>query len=112
MAQTEHATGSQTAVIGTEHTLNPTTPDTTTGMFQVFVDLANMVAGDLVEIRIKRKVVSAGTIRQVLLAAKGGAQSDPGWASPALLLRHGWDVTLKQTAGTGRVFPWSIEKVA
>lgn len=112
MAQTEHATGSQTAVIGTEHTLNPTTPDTTTGMFQLFVDLGNMVAGDFVEIRLKRKVVSAGSLRQVIIGARAGAQSDPCWASPAFLLRHGWDMTLKQTAGTGRVFPWSIEKVA
>jgi hypothetical protein len=81
-------------------------------MFQVFVDTANMVAADVLEIRIKRKVISAGTIRQVVVSVLAGAQSDPCWVSEAILLRHGWDVTLKQTAGTGRVFPWSIEKVA
>ena len=112
MAISEHGTGTQTATINTEHTLNTTTPETTDGIYQLFVDTANMVAGDILELRIKEKVVSAGTIRQVLLATLAGAQSDPGWASPSLILLHGWDMTLKQTAGTGRSFPWSIRKVA
>lgn len=112
MAISEHGTGTQTATINTEHTLNTTTPETTDGIYQLFVDTANMVAGDVLEIRIKEKVVSAGTIRQVLMSTLAGVQSDPAWASPSLILLHGWDMTIKQTAGTGRAFPWSIRKVA
>lgn len=112
MAISEHATGSQTAVISTEHTLNGTTPETTDGIFQIFVDVANMVAGDILELRIKEKARTGDTQRQVLVATLAGAQSDPLWVSPSLILMNGWDVTLKQTAGTGRAFPWSIRKVA
>lgn len=112
MSISEHATGSQTAVISTEHTLNGTTPETTDGIFQVFVDVANMVAGDILELRIKEKARTGDTQRQVLVATLAGAQSDPLWVSPSLILMNGWDVTLKQTAGTGRAFPWSIRKVA
>ena len=112
MAISEHATGSQTATISTEHTLNSTSPETTDGVYQLFIDLANMVAGDVLEIRIKEKCRTGDTIRQLLLATLAGAQSDPRWASPSFVLMNGWDMTIKQTAGTGRAFPWSIRKVA
>lgn len=112
MAISEHASGSQTATISTEHVLNSTTPETTDGIFQVFVDTANMVAGDVLELRVKEKCRTGDTIRQVFLSTLAGVQSDPLWVSPSLILLHGWDVTLKQTAGTGRAYPWSIRKVA
>ena len=112
MAISEAYSGSQTATISTEHTLNTSTPETTDGIYQVWVDTANMVAGDIVELRVKEKVISSGTIRQVMVTTLSGAQSDIAWVSPSLILLHGWDVTLKQTAGTGRVFPWSIRKIA
>jgi hypothetical protein len=41
-----------------------------------------------------------------------GVQSDPLWVSPSFVLMNGWDMTLRQTAGTGRAYPWSIRKVA
>lgn len=112
MAISEHASGSQTAVIGTEHVLNTTTPETTDGVFQMFVDVANMVAGDVLELRVKEKCRTGDTIRQILISTMAGVQSDPLWVSPSFVLLHGWDFTLKQTAGTGRAFPWSIRKVA
>ena len=112
MAISEHATGSQTATISTEHTLNSTSPETTDGVYQLFIDVANMVAGDVLEIRIKEKCRTGDTIRQLLLSTLAGAQSDPLWASPAFVLLNGWDMTIKQTAGTGRAFPWSIRKIA
>ena len=112
MAISEHTTGSQTATISTEHTLNGTTPETTDGIYQLFIDVANMVAGDALEIRIKEKARTGDTQRQLLLATLAGAQSDQLWASPSLILMNGWDMTIKQTAGTGRAFPWSIRKVA
>ena len=112
MAISEHATGSQTATINTEHTLNGTTPETTDGVYQLFIDCAAMAAGDITEIRIKEKARSADTQRQILVATLAGAQSDPLWVSPSFVLMNGWDMTLKQTAGTGRAYPWSIRKVA
>lgn len=112
MAISEHTSGSQTAVISTEHVLNGTSPETTDGVFQVVVDLNNMVAGDILELRIKEKARSGDTQRLAWYATYAHAQAQPLAVSPTLILLHGWDVTLKQVAGTGRAYPWSIRKVA
>jgi hypothetical protein len=114
MAIAELYTGTQTATINTEHVLNSPTPNTTDGIFQLFVDVNAMVAGDTLELRIKEKVVSAGSVRTIFVATLVGAQGadSHGWVSPSMILLHGWDMTLKQTTGTGRAFPWSIRQVA
>lgn len=85
--------------------------DTTDGVFQVFLDLSDMVAGDQLQITIYEKVGAASTQRAVYTAILTGAQSDPVWVSPSLILMHGWDVTLKALAGTITV-DWSIRQVA
>ena len=107
---TEHVAGSQTAVISTEHVLNTTTPETTDGAFQLVVDVANMVNGDTLTLRIKEKARSGDTQRTLWTASYRNAQARPLTASPPIILLHGWDMTLEQTAGTGRAFPWSIRK--
>jgi hypothetical protein len=114
MAITEHVTGSQTATINTEHTLNTTTPETTDGIYQVFIDIDAMALGDITEIRVKEKARTGDTQRTCLKAvlAHDPSADDNLWVSPALVLMNGWDVTLKQTAGTGRAYPWSIRKIA
>ena len=114
MAISEAYSGTQTATINTEHVLNTSTPETTDGIYQLFVDLNAMAAGDTLELRIKEKVISSGTIRTIFVATLVGAQGadSAAWVSPSMILLHGWDMTLKQTAGTGRAFPWSIRKVA
>jgi hypothetical protein len=108
MALGEKESGSQTATIGTEHTLNATTPETTDGVFQLVVEINAMAKGDSLELRIKEKCRSGDTQRLVWLMTFEGVQDEPLVFSPALILLHGWDMTLKQTAGTGRAFPWSI----
>lgn len=114
MAISEHTSGSQTASIGTEHILNGTTPETTDGVFQFVVDINAMAAGDALELRLKEKCRSGDTQRTIFSSYFVGAPSAEGalWVSPSFLLLHGWDFTIKQTAGTGRAFPWSIRKVA
>lgn len=84
---------------------------TADGVYQVFLDLNDMVAGDLLQIRVYEKVGSASTARIALEAIIGGAQAVPVWVSPSLILLHGWDVTLDALAGTITV-DWSIRKVA
>lgn len=107
---TEHAAGSQAAVIDTEHVLNTTSPETTDGAFQFLIDLSVLAAGDIVEIRIKEKVQSTSTQRLVWMGTYAHAQSEPIAASPPIILLHGWDITLTQTDGTARTFEWSIRK--
>lgn len=114
MAITELYTGTE-AVSTTEHSCTTDTAgpdaDTTDGVFQVFLDVSDMIAGDQLQIRVYEKVRSGDTQRIVYQAILTGAQSEPIWVSPSLILMHGWDVTLDALAGTITV-NWSIRQVA
>jgi len=82
------------------------------GVYQVFIELSDMVTGDELQIRIYDKVGSAGGQLIILQANLIGPQSPAVWVSPALILMHGWDVTLDCIAGTSIDLDWSIRKVA
>ena len=114
MAITEAFAGSE-AVATTEWSLTTDTagPDVQTddGIYQVFLDVSDMVAGDQLQIRLYEKVGSASTQRIIDELILVGAQATPVWVSPSLILLHGWDVTLDALAGTITV-DWSIRKVA
>jgi hypothetical protein len=113
MAITEAFSGTE-AVSTTEHSLTTDTAgpdaDTTDGVYQIFLDLNDMVAGDQLQIRVYEKVLSSSTQRIVYEAVLTGAQGTPVWVSPSLILMHGWDATLDALAGTITV-DWSIRSV-
>ena len=88
------------------------TPKTDDGVFQVFLDLNAMIAGDQYELKIYEKVQSAGTQRLVETMVYTGAQSKPHNPIPSMIFMHGWDVTMKRLAGTDRTIGWSIRQVA
>ena len=108
---TDEATGSQTATIGTEHTLATVN---TAGVFVLKVDTTNMVNGDALELRIKTKNDS-GEASAVLeyFATFENAQTEVQKPSLAVVLsvNDAAAFTLKQTAGTGRAFPWTVKKL-
>jgi hypothetical protein len=110
MAVSEHETGSQTATLDTEHTLNTTSPETTDGAFQLVVDVALLVNDETLTLKIKEKARSGDTQRLLWSATYKHIQARPLVASPPIILLHGWDMTLEQNGGTGRAFPWSIRK--
>lgn len=114
MAISEAFAGTE-AVSTTEHSMTTDTagPDveTSDGVFQIFLDVSDMVAGDELQIRVYEKVQSSGTQRIVYQSNLVGPQSPPIWVSPSLILMHGWDATLDAIAGTITV-EWSIRKVA
>lgn len=114
MAIAELYTGTE-AVSTTEHSCTTDTAgpdaDTTDGVFQVFLDVSDMIAGDQLQIRIYEKVRSGDTQRIIYQAILTGAQSEPIWVSPSLILLHGWDVTLDALAGTITV-NWSIRQIS
>ena len=87
------------------------TPLTTDGIYQLFLDVSDMVAGDQLQIRIYEKCRSGDTQRIVYQAILSGAQAEAIWASPSLILMHGWDMTADALAGTITVL-WSIRSVA
>ena len=97
--------GTQTAVVGTEHTLaSPTTAKTRALLVNVFA----MLAGDTVELRISGAVLADGTPRLILMSTFSGVAGAPHTQSPPILMPQGGAVTLKQTSGTARAFPWAI----
>lgn len=112
MAVTQHANGSQSATVSTEHFLG-TDPDTTAGAFQFMVDCVNMARGDELEIRVYEKVNDSGdTARLIKVWTINNDQHKNMFATPVLLLLVGWRFSIKQTAGTGRTFEWSIRKAS
>ena len=113
MAITELYSGTE-AVSTTEWSLTTDTAgpdaDTTDGVFQVFLDVSDMILTDVLQIRIYEKCRSADTQRVVYEAILRDAQTEPIWVSPSLILMHGWDVTCDAIAGTITVL-WSIRQV-
>ena len=87
--------------------------DTTDGIFQAFVDLNALAAGDRFEFRLYETVVT--TQRLCYREVFDGAQSEPIFCSPSFILGgagSGWDMTLIKIAGTDRAIVWSIRSVA
>jgi hypothetical protein len=104
------------SVSTTEHSLTTDTAgpdtDTTSGIFQAFVDLNALAAGDVFEFKAYETVRTGDTQRLIYSARFAHAQSTPVWASPTLILGVGWDMTLKKLSGTDRTVNWRISRVA
>lgn len=86
--------------------------DTTDGIFQGFFDVSALAVGDEFKFRLYEKAISGGTQRVVYQANLVGAQSEPIFVTPSLLLLHGWDMTWIKVAGTDRSIVGSIRSVA
>lgn len=108
MAATQEASGTQTATIGTEHTLATIT---TAKPFQLLVDISALAAGEYVEIKVKRKVLSAGTLGISFSGIYSwlDAAVNPVVMCDPILSTSSFVATIKQLSGTGRAFPWAVE---
>src|SRR5579871_5272112 len=108
MAWTVDSSGSQTATIGTEHVLDS---PTTAATYSFSVDLVNLALGDVVELRCY-DMIDGTNYRQMFKGAfQGGCLIDIGVVAPPLAVTTQAKFTLKQTAGTGRAFPWSVRRI-
>jgi hypothetical protein len=105
MTVATESSGTQTAVITTEHTLATTTSAKTRVLV---VDLTNLVAGDTVELKIKTKVLTGGSVLLAYFATYTGSVAAPVVHSLPVPGTYGATFTLKQTAGTGRNFDFEI----
>lgn len=111
MPVTSFANGTQTATVTTEHTL---TGVNVAGQYQLVVDLVNMAANDILELRVYQTVLTGGTNEKSVLYSFYGVQdadfitfSSDLFNNP-LTDSNSLKFTLKQTAGTGRNYPWSV----
>ena len=109
MTWTVDASGTQTATINTEHVLDtPTTPNAT---FVLKVDTSAMVNGDVLELRVYDVVLASGAVVQEWKGTYSNIQVNGAKQSPFVAINQaGAKFTLKQIAGTGRAFPWSVLK--
>lgn len=106
-----------TATVGsTERDLpsNTTTlsQQTADGIYQLFLDLANLTATESYRLRIYERTRSGDTQRVVQEVILSGVQDEPIYVTAALLLMHGWTFTLTKLQGTDRAINWSIRQVA
>lgn len=120
MALTVQDEGTQTATIGTEHTLGGAA-FTVAGVYVASVDTRNMVAGDVLELRALVKTLTGDSQEYLIYAASyAQAQGDAAAAGAAaggevvkasipIASPYSIAFTLKQTAGTGRAFPWRVD---
>lgn len=75
---------------------------------QLFLDLANMVAGDQYELKLYDKCRAGDTQRLIERWVFTGAQQGTLTPLPSLMLGEGWDFTVKRLAGSDRTIGWSI----
>lgn len=108
-----HASGTQTTTVTTEHSL---TTVTVAGTFQLVVDLSPMVAGDVVELRWKEKLLTGGAQRGGRAGIYYGPQPvDDQFGSSEFIANINTDsasleFTLLQRFGSSRSFPWQVFK--
>jgi hypothetical protein len=115
VAISQHDNGTRTtAPVEGAFTSLGTDPNTTDGIFQLFVDLSVMQAGDTLVIQAIEKTTGGGdTQRAIFSQTYSGAQTtEPMFVSPTFIFLHGWAFQLKQTAGSARSYLWSIRQVA
>jgi len=114
MAISELATGTK-AVAGTEWSVindsSAIATNATDGIYQLWLDLSDMVEGDQLTIALYEKVRSGDTQRKAQRWTQTGVQADPNWFSPSVLLMHGFDWTLLAVSGTITVL-WSLRSIA
>lgn len=111
MAVTLFASGTQSATVTTEHFLS--SPNVA-GLFVLQVDLVNMVAGDVVELRAYKMVLTGGTTRVTYFAQFAGPQATNALIAISAEMANTLTDTnavrfsLTQTFGTSRNFPWAV----
>ena len=106
MTVTSNQSGSQTATIGTEHTLG--TAITAAGVYVLVVAANAMVNGDVLELRAKTKAKTGSTSQLAYVVTYAHVQTELNKYSVPIPVDTEVVFTLKQTAGTGRVFDWNI----
>lgn len=111
MAVTAFATGTTTPTVGVENFLS--SPNVA-GVYTFHIDTVNMVAGDVLQVRIYQIILTGGTTRVAYIANYQGAQPTDDVIKISVPI--GNDLTdtnslrfsINQTFGTARAFPWKV----
>jgi hypothetical protein len=83
------------------------------GVYQLFLDLSAVAAGDIYQIKCYDAISSGGTSRVIFIDNVTGPLDSPHYVTPSLILLHKWDFSVVCISGTNsRSIVWSIRKVA
>ena len=111
MGWAQEESGTADVVVDTELDIG-TNPLLTDATYQLYVDLNEMVAGDVLLVRFYEKVTGTGeTQRSALLGTLVGVQANELFISIPVLNIHGGKFTLEQTDGSARDYKWSIRAI-
>jgi hypothetical protein len=115
MAVTDFANGTQTATVTTEHQLADVNA---AGVYTFSVDTNAMADGDVLELRVYEMALTSGTARVLFMQPYYGAQPTDDLIKASVPVANALTdstalrFSLKQTFGTGRSFPWRVNKIA
>lgn len=112
MAASVKVSGSQTATAGGTEDVLATVTDP--GVYQLAVDLTNMVDAatpDIISVKIYGKARTGDTERLMEVYEFIGASGKPLFITPPLISPHHYKVSITQSQGTGRAFPWAVYTV-
>jgi hypothetical protein len=100
---------------GTEDAL---TQEETAGSHQLVIDLTDMAAGDIIEVRIIQMVLTSGTVRGDTIQLFYGAQPtdqlvwSSEWTTTTLTDTNSLRYSIKQTKGTAGIsIPWKVLRI-
>ena len=115
MTVTAEATGTQTATVTTEHTLDDVAA---AGTYTLHVDTDLMQTGDVLELRIYQIILTGGTRKIAYFQSYSGEQPTTDLIKISVPISNeltdagSLRFTLKQTFGTSRDYPWKVLKYA
>ncbi len=105
MALTAAAYGTQTAVISTEHSLSQKTG---VGIYVLLVNTSAMQAGDTIVLNILTKREFSDSAYKAYSTTYSDVQTEPNKYSIPVPIDTEITVTLTQTVGVGRSYPWKL----
>lgn len=116
MAISEVFSGTTATISSTEYYLASasTTPtwQTADGVYQCWIDLGALVAGDIFRVACYERVLSGDVAEEVFIQNVTGPNDAPHLVTPSLILMHGWEFSILKISGTDRAFPYSIRQIA
>lgn len=84
---------------------------TTANTYVLAIDTSPLVLGDLLEVRVRKKVLTSGTVRDVATAYFAHPQSGPIKESIPIVADFGVVCTVAQVTGTARTFDWALRSL-
>lgn len=109
MAISNVGAGTQTCTLDTIHTLNT---ETVFGIYQGYVNLTNLVKGDVIRVFVTTKVLTGDT-EEILFEGiyANDLSASPIVCTPPWVSEFSSSLKIEQTDGTGRAVPWAVYRL-